>query len=329
MIDLLKVVAAQLIVLHHVSAYAPFAQASGLAWQGLMTWLFDYGRMAVQVFLVIAGFLAAKAMSRWQDASVAALIRDRYVRLAPLFFLALVLTTLAVAASRRWIAGGWLPDSPTLVQFLAHMLMIQEWLSIPALSAGVWYVAIDFQLYASVAVLLFLAKTLSLGVAGHRAVLFLLAVASMFFFNRDAAYDPFPVYFFAAYALGLFAAWCQERYMGAAMLVLLAIGLASLVVDFRLRLGLAMLIALALAFFGGKPLPLRLGARLQRLSHASYGVFLFHFAVIVVASAIWSAAGLSSAAAALLWTIAVLLVSNWVGVFMSEQIERRLRRLFS
>jgi peptidoglycan/LPS O-acetylase OafA/YrhL len=322
-------VAAQLIVLHHVSAYAPFAQAGELVWQGLMAWLFDYGRMVVQVFLVVAGFLAAKAMSRWQESSVTALIRDRYLRLAPLFFLALALTTLAVAASRPWILGDWLPDSPTLVQLLAHMLMIQDWLSIPAISAGVWYVAIDFQLYASVAVLFFIAKALSLGVAGYRAVLFLLAVASMFFFNRDSAYDPFLVYFFAAYGLGLFAAWYKERDMRAALRALIAIGLLSLAVEFRTRLGLAILVALVLAFLADKPLPWRLGEWLPRLSNASYSVFLFHFAVIVVASAIWSALALSGVAAAVLVTLAVLLVSNWLGVFLHEQLERRLRRLFS
>lgn len=315
--------------MHHVSAYAPFAQASTLAWQSLMAWLFDYGRMAVQVFLVIAGFLVANAMSRWQEISVTALIRDRYLRLAPLFFIALALTTLAVAAGRPWILGDWLPDSPTLVQLLAHMLMIQDWLSIPALSAGVWYVAIDFQLYVLVAALFCIAKALSLGVAVYRAVLFLLAVASMFFFNRDAAYDPFPVYFFAAYGLGLFAAWQRERYMKAAMLALIAIGLVSLAVDFRPRLGLAILVAVVLAFLADKPLPWRMGAWLPRLSNASYGVFLFHFAVIVLASAIWSALALSGAAAAVLVTLAVLLLSNWLGVFMHEQLERRLHRLFS
>jgi peptidoglycan/LPS O-acetylase OafA/YrhL len=322
-------VAAQLIVLHHASAYAPFAQAGGQVWEGLMGWLYDYGRMVVQVFLVIAGFLAAKAMSRWQDSPVTALIRDRYLRLAPLFFLALVLTTLVVAASRPWILGDWLPDSPTLVQFLAHMLMIQDWLSIPSLSAGVWYVAIDFQLYVLVAALFFIAKALSLGVVGYRAVLFLLVVASMFFFNRNAAYDPFPVYFFAAYGLGLFAAWCQERPMKVVMLALVAIGSVSLVLDFRPRLGLAMLVALALAYLADKPLPWRLGAWLPRLSNATYSVFLFHFAVIVVASAIWSALALSGVAAAILVTLAVLLVSNWLGVFMHEKLERRLHRLFS
>ena len=30
---------------------------------GLTSWLFDYGRMAVQVFLVVGGFLAASSLA--------------------------------------------------------------------------------------------------------------------------------------------------------------------------------------------------------------------------------------------------------------------------
>lgn len=39
---------------------------------------------------------------------------------------------------------------PTLGQGLAHLLLVQDVLGVDALSAGVWYVAIDLQLYALV-----------------------------------------------------------------------------------------------------------------------------------------------------------------------------------
>ncbi|HWU85444.1 MAG TPA: hypothetical protein VN028_08910, partial [Rhodocyclaceae bacterium] len=51
-VDLLKAVAAQLIVFHHLSAYGPVAAVLGRTFPTLSHWLYDYARMAVQVFVV-------------------------------------------------------------------------------------------------------------------------------------------------------------------------------------------------------------------------------------------------------------------------------------
>ena len=69
-IDTLKAGASQLIVLHHLAAYGPISDALETSAPVLVDWLFDYGRMAVQVFLVIGGYLAARAFS--SGATVAA-----------------------------------------------------------------------------------------------------------------------------------------------------------------------------------------------------------------------------------------------------------------
>ena len=63
-IDALKVLASQIIVLHHLSAYGPVADAMHHAAPVLMDWLYGYGRMAVQVFLVLGGYLMAPAWFR-------------------------------------------------------------------------------------------------------------------------------------------------------------------------------------------------------------------------------------------------------------------------
>ena len=63
LIDALKAVAALLVLLNHFSSYGPLAVAARDAFPTLFGGLFDYGRMAVQVFLVSAGFLAARALS--------------------------------------------------------------------------------------------------------------------------------------------------------------------------------------------------------------------------------------------------------------------------
>ena len=58
LIDLGKALASQLIVWHHLAAYGPVADTLHAAWPAWMDWLYDYGRMAVQVFLVLGGYLA-------------------------------------------------------------------------------------------------------------------------------------------------------------------------------------------------------------------------------------------------------------------------------
>ncbi|MGC1517727.1 MAG: acyltransferase, partial [Azonexus sp.] len=85
LVDALKAVASQLIVLHHLSAYGPLAAAAHEALPGTMGWLYDYARIAVQVFLVVAGFLAAGGMApngRPTFGNPLPLIWRRYLRLA-------------------------------------------------------------------------------------------------------------------------------------------------------------------------------------------------------------------------------------------------------
>ena len=59
LIDALKAIAALLVLLNHFSSYGPLAEAARDAFPAISGWIFEYCRMAVQVFLVIAGFLAA------------------------------------------------------------------------------------------------------------------------------------------------------------------------------------------------------------------------------------------------------------------------------
>ena len=67
LIDFLKLSAALLIILHHLSSYGQIAEDARSLLPGLMTWLFEYGRYAVQIFLVMAGYLAAQSLSRCHD----------------------------------------------------------------------------------------------------------------------------------------------------------------------------------------------------------------------------------------------------------------------
>lgn len=53
-IDVLKALAAQVIVLHHLASYGPIAKAAQAGLPLLAGLMHQYGRMAVQVFLVAA-----------------------------------------------------------------------------------------------------------------------------------------------------------------------------------------------------------------------------------------------------------------------------------
>lgn len=62
-VDVLKALAAQVIVLHHLVSYGPIARAAHALLPQLAGALQQYGRMAVQVFLVVAGYLSARGLS--------------------------------------------------------------------------------------------------------------------------------------------------------------------------------------------------------------------------------------------------------------------------
>ena len=188
LIDALKAIAAVLILLHHFSSYGPLAAAARDAFPATVGWLFDYGRMAVQVFLVIAGFLAARGLSAQGQAlavSPLPLIWKRYLRLVVPYLAAIGLAIAAAAIAAHWMDDEAIPDRASFKQWLAHALLLQSLLGFDSLSAGVWYIAIDFQLFVLMALLLW---------AGHfnrlaPAVVLAVAGASLFWYTRDASWD--------------------------------------------------------------------------------------------------------------------------------------------
>ena len=95
-LDLLKGLAALLIVAHHALLYGPLADAAAAEAPALAGWLQQYGRYAVQIFLVAGGFLALRGLLRSRS-PVAALLLRRHARLALPLLAALALTLLAHA----------------------------------------------------------------------------------------------------------------------------------------------------------------------------------------------------------------------------------------
>ncbi|SEO57873.1 Peptidoglycan/LPS O-acetylase OafA/YrhL, contains acyltransferase and SGNH-hydrolase domains [Duganella sp. CF517] len=298
LINLLKAGAAQLIVLHHLAFYGPMADHVRPLLPELIGWLGDSARIAVQAFLVIGGFLAAKSLAPTGHAGLAdpiGAIWRRYAKLAPPFMVATLLAAAASMLAGKLMAHDSISEPATFSQLAAHALLLHGVLGYPSLSAGAWYVAIDFQLYALMALLLWFGGRLA---AGRRpawlmpGMVALAVTLSLVYFNLDADWDNWAPYFFGSYGLGLMAWWAGDprRKPGAAALL---VGMAFLPVifaqalDFRSRIALAMAVACVLVLFGrAKTTSTGQGWSLVNgLARISYSVFLIHFPVCLLVNA--------------------------------------------
>ncbi|OWS71209.1 acyltransferase family protein [Polynucleobacter campilacus] len=307
MIDSLKVFAALLIILHHLSSYGQIAQDAGTVLPRLMTWLFEYGRYAVQIFLVMAGYLAAQSLTRYANVKFSAngllkVILNRYLRLFAPYTAALILTIACAYIARFWVNDEFVGETETLSQFLAHLFFIQGILGLDSISAGAWYIAIDWQLYSVLAILL-------ISFPGYQAVIWVisaLAVASLLFFNRSGLYEAYFIYFIGSYGLGVLAylgkCFDNQSVNRLAKIALVLIGLIIAISSFQeiwLRNFLAWFVAIALLLWGHKTYPLMEGSGNSPMlkviawgSQRSYCAFLIHFALILLANTLYIATGM-------------------------------------
>lgn len=322
LIDALKGISAQVIVLHHLASYGPLAEAMNLLLPALTDWLYGYGRMAVQVFLVVAGFLAARGLA--PDgiaifANPAGLIWQRYLRLVRPFLVAMLLAIAAAAVARAWMTGDMPPDAPGVWQFVAHGLLLHGIFGVPSLSVGVWYVAIDFQLYALLLGLLWFSSRAGNAANAARAanrqrvlalmLVAVLGIAALFFWSRDDSLDIWAIYFFASYAFGVMCYWASRQGQhGRWLLLLLAVGGLSLLLEFRWRVVLALATALLLGVANRNGLLEQAGKSrtIAYLGKISYSVFLVHFPVLLIVNAVFARftdgnASLGLVAALLAW----------------------------
>ena len=197
LIDILKALACALIVWHHLAFYGPMSDVAWPLFPGLFAWLYNDARMAVQVFLVLGGYLSVAHLApqgRARFESVQQQLGRRFTRLVVPYAVALVVALLVAAVVRPWLDHSSVPTEPRLSQLLAHALLLQNIVGEESLSAGVWYVAIDFQLFL-MATLLFAGVRAVRVLGEHREALgaqslvVLGMAASLLVFNRQPALD--------------------------------------------------------------------------------------------------------------------------------------------
>ena len=248
--------------------------------------------------MVIGGYLAARALApsgKLLTDSPLALLKKRYLKLVIPYLAAVLLSILCAAFARSLMDHDSIPDPPSAWQVLAHITLLQNLLDFESLSAGVWYIAIDFQLFTLLLFTLWLARSAGRRFAGSHflgiALVTGLALGSLFYFNRDSNWDNWALYFFGAYALGTLSYWMTEaKHPTGWLLVMAGVVVAALVIDFRSRIAVALLTAVALgsAQHRGFMEYSTKGSVLAYLGKISYSVFLAHFPVILVINAIFS-----------------------------------------
>lgn len=343
LVDVLKGLACVVIVGHHFARYGPLpAHASPLA-PGLFEWLAQDGRLAVQVFLVLAGFLAAGSLAPdgvLRGDRPLARVMQRYGRLVMPYLAALSVGVLVAAIVRPWLDGDTVPAAPVLAQLIAHGLLLQDLLGYDALSTGVWYVAIDFQLFVLALAAIALSESLQrrwpARIRPSRwlavAVVLVLAIASLAVFNRHEALDDTALYFFGAYGLGMLVFWigraARRSTWRFAVLLLALVGAATLALDWRSRIAVALVTALMIVAAqrhaaAAPALWPRLAQPLVYLGRISYSLFLIHFPVLLLMSAAIGRVAPAGPWAALLGLAATFALSVAAAALLYRWVECR------
>ena len=347
-IDQVKAVACLLIIGHHLAFYGPMSDAARPGAPALVDWFYDYGRMAVQVFLVLGGYLAARGLApagapRATDPM--RLIGHRFARLALPYCAALALTILVNEAVREFgFRHESVSDAPTWDQILAHLLLVQSIGGWESLSAGVWYVAIDFQLFALCALWFWLSLRLGGTAQGPDRTsaaptlptlaqfgVIALGCASLWWWNQAEQLDVWALYFVGAYALGMMAWWAAHSPNVLArcgwLAAMLACGAIALTLEWRDRIALAWAAALALAVCSAVHWPeawrRARWAPLAWVGQRSYSIFLIHFAVCLLVNAVWSALWPSGIAVNALGMLVAMACSVGAGALLYRGVESR------
>ena len=264
---------------------------------------YEYGRYAVQVFFVIGGFLTAKSLAGYKDLGIKALVNvvvRRYQRTGFPYVVVLIIAVGANALADSWIDHSSISPAPSIGGVLAHVFFLQDILGYHPITAGIWFLAIDFQLI----LLTFFVTAGARGLARvlsrwgrvrdftiMQAVFWPVAILSLFWLNRDKNLDMWAVYFFGSYFMGMALHWTLNgqlprlAFWGYALLVLVAVG-----IDWRPRLAVALGTAVAIWLMAKVDLLDRWPRNVvaDYLGKSSFSLFLIHFPVcLIVNAAIW------------------------------------------
>jgi peptidoglycan/LPS O-acetylase OafA/YrhL len=295
-LDALRAVVATLVTWHHFERYGPLWTLADPN-PGVLALGVQECRWAIQVFFIISGYVSAMGMSQrtWNLGSAGRYVARRYVRLGFPYLAAIALAVAAAELARGWISEHDLGTPPTLGQFLAHVLFLQDILGYQSLSAGLWFVAIEFQLGLIYLAVLLAASMLHrlTHVDQNRASLALawpLALLSLFYFNIDEQFDIWGIYFFAQFFTGVLTYYALSHpNRSGQFIVYIAVVSAALAYEWRWRLAGSLLAGLLVYGAGRYELLARWPKSrwVEYLGRTSYSLFLVHYSVLLVVSTLW------------------------------------------
>lgn len=341
LIDALKALASQAIVLHHLCFYGPMSDVAMAIAPIIFKGIAEYGRLAVQFFLVIGGFLAARSIAPEghlpNTRHPGRMMLQRYVRLVVPLPVIILCAVMAAAIARRLMTHDSIPEPASLLQIGAHILLVQGVFDIDSLSAGIWYVAIDFQLYVLLLAALWIGHARSTQRGERRRqpgalLTVIIAFGAVLYFNRQANLDHLGLYFFGSYALGAFAWWAafpRHPRLQRLAVALVIVTVIALLIDFRSRLALALVTALLLRYWGRTGRMMRWGRSptLAWLSEISYSVFLLHFSVLLLVNAVFTHIAPHSPPVQLLGMLVAWGLSIVAGHLFHRHVELPVNRL--
>ena len=332
LIDLLKIIGSQLIVLHHLVLYAPMAKILEVQLPQLINFLFFYGRLPVSIFLVAGGYLCAHIVDQRASFEFTRTIFKRCLRLLPLYFISIFAVLLVTIVLHPYVKDEpWTSDIPSVFGFLSHLLLLQDLIGEPSISAGAWYVSIDLQLFALTLSLVYLSRHFykNFQIEIITFCVFLISLVSLHIWSKSEEYDALAFYFFHAYGLGVLAYLSSKNRLSFYFFLLLLMAHA---VDIYMyptpKSSVIFLSALAISFAQkGREIKNRFTRLIESASDISYALFVSHFFVIVVFSGVWKLCGLDGFALAHTMFLATWLVATLMASFLNSFYSRLIVRM--
>jgi peptidoglycan/LPS O-acetylase OafA/YrhL len=332
-IDLLKSLAVQIIILHHLSNYGEVSYAARELWPAFFEWLGNYGRFAVQIFFVMGGYLAIKNISTHVSSKGLWLtVLNRYLRLVPTYFTALLITILSASVARYFNYQLYMGQPETIWQVLSHLLLLQQILGFESISLGVWYVAIDWQLYVFFTMIFFLLKSYRWSIL----VLSIFMLAAFSYYSQKVEFEDYFIYFIGVYGLGMIAFLCDDNLheptKAIAKILFVFFGViifSSVLFDLSIKNVLAYAVALLLIWRGKRPYKessIKWAKYLIWISQRSYCAFLMHFSFILLGNTVYFLLDLHSSKFAIVMMV-MIMIASWVAAhFLYQRIEFPARK---
>lgn len=304
-VDGLRGFAALAIVVFHIWWYEPEPYPAFEYSHWLVDATFRRVRLAVQILLVVSGFVVAFTLRKtWvSPREIFWFLGRRFVRLMPPYWVTIgVIILVDILCQRMW---GLTPpfDGPLSVHRLsAHLTLTQDILGHEALSAGIWTICIEMQFYVVAILGWGLAQRLDRrpeandprpSVWGLLAVFVPAALVSLFYWRPLDSTTPWVIHFLWMFFLGMVTWWALDQTVPTILFwFVIAIGLAELPFNPDVRYpNVVALTTASLIYMAGHAGRMQswLNWRwLQYVGKISYSLYLIHFPVChLVTSAAW------------------------------------------